>query len=703
MELCQIMSILRKYPLAGSAALAMAVAAALSACGGGSTSSDTGASTPSTPVAATPVTKSVPVKVIDGAIKNALVCLDKNTNGACDEGEPSARTDAGGNATLSVPEADAGKFPMLALVGTDAVDADFGQVTTAFSMTAPADKPALVSPLTTLVQVRAQSAGVSSTEAEAFLKAQSGLSASLFADYTTAPASDTAAGDAKVLARLIVLSSQAQTSSALGAIGQKDASGATITKADIEKTVAGGLIDNLAILGAAAVDPAVRNAGDASAAYKVVVDDLVASKPVTKEAVIAKLGIERLAAAEAAAAPTASPPAPSASLRMLVFKDINNYYARFFAATAADNTPDANGLVRNYETRAEGVNGVDREWGFGSTYERRGDLHWNGANWVDCPIGFRNTGTVRDAAGNSTYNYCDGVERGTSRQASVDIAGRTLTSVVNDIRAFPGENSGWNYSVFGPTNLSLLGSATFPTGSKLLYVTNNPTSTAPSYDVQSSNMVALISAAVAAGGDARTGSGASPACVSITPTTPLSSYTSPATTLDALIAANRGTPCLVNAGTDGNGSSGARNEWWSNSTIGMGTLVSYFPSLPAGTGNYYSKNASLRYAFNGTGANGVTYYLCQIRTSGSFRNCDSIGSGSYSISTVGDARVMSFTNLPALAGKLNYNPILVERGGKVYGGYVSKPVSSDGVRLNLPAANALIKQLIPEDEGIVPR
>ncbi len=63
----------------------------------------------------------MPVKVIDGAIKNARVCLEKNTNGACDEGEPVARTDAGGNATLSVPEADAGKFPMLALVGTDAL------------------------------------------------------------------------------------------------------------------------------------------------------------------------------------------------------------------------------------------------------------------------------------------------------------------------------------------------------------------------------------------------------------------------------------------------------------------------------------------------------------------------------------------------------------------------------------------------------
>jgi hypothetical protein len=168
-----------------------------------------------------------------------------------------------------------------------------------------------------------------------------------------------------------------------------------------------------------------------------------------------------------------------------------------------------------------------------------------------------------------------------------------------------------------------------------------------------------------------------------------------------MTAANRGTPCLSGPSTDGNGNSGTRNDWWTNSTLSVGTLAGYYASLPAGTANYYTRDAHLRVAF--TGANAVTYYLCQVRTGGSTRNCDSIGSGSYSVSTLGDARVMSFTNPPALAGKLTYNRILVERAGKVYYGSVSKPVSSDGVRLNLPAANALIKQLIPEDEGIVPR
>ena len=125
--------------------------------------------------------------------------------------------------------------------------------------------------------------------------------------------------------------------------------------------------------------------------------------------------------------------------------------------------------------------------------------------------------------------------------------------------------------------------------------------------------------------------------------------------------------------------------------MSVGTLAGYYASLPAGTGNYYTKDAGLRFAF--TGANAVTYYLCQVRTSGSTRNCNSIGTGSYVITQLGDARVMSFTNAPSLAGKLSYNRILVERGGKVYYGYINKPATFETVRMNLEAANALLTKL----------
>jgi hypothetical protein len=54
----------------------------LSACGGGSFSSDIPAST-----LVTSVSESVQMKVIDGAIKSASVCRDKNANSAYDQVE----------------------------------------------------------------------------------------------------------------------------------------------------------------------------------------------------------------------------------------------------------------------------------------------------------------------------------------------------------------------------------------------------------------------------------------------------------------------------------------------------------------------------------------------------------------------------------------------------------------------------------------
>lgn len=167
-------------------------------------------------------------RVIDGPIRNALVCLDANANGACDAGEPAARSNAAGDAVLEVPTADVGKYVVLAVVGTEAVDADSGPVTVPFTMKAPADSAAVVSPLTTLVQAHAATPGSSTTQAETFVKAQTGLSGSLLADCT-------AASDA-------------------GVVGQRDLSGAAITETDVRSAIAAGLLNVLPALGAAATD-----------------------------------------------------------------------------------------------------------------------------------------------------------------------------------------------------------------------------------------------------------------------------------------------------------------------------------------------------------------------------------------------------------------------------------------------------------------
>jgi len=125
----------------------------------------------------------------------------------------------------------------------------------------------------------------------------------------------------------------------------------------------------------------------------------------------------------------------------------------------------------------------------------------------------------------------------------------------------------------------------------------------------------------------------------------------------------------------------------------MGTLG----TAPVGSGpapGFYTSNTRFRVAFKGTGTNPTTYYACKQRfNNGSARNCVPIGTGSYAIATLGDARVMTFSNLPAQMAPLTSTRVFVERGGAIYHGFQSKLGTFNNARLNTVAGNALLTQL----------
>ena len=119
----------------------------LSACGGGGGGGGGGG---------TPTAKTTPttITVIDGYIKGAVVCVDKNKNGSCDSGETKGETGPNGKVTLDIPLEDVGKYPIVAYIPADAIDLDnpSAPVGKAYTMAAPADQSAIVSPLSTLVK-----------------------------------------------------------------------------------------------------------------------------------------------------------------------------------------------------------------------------------------------------------------------------------------------------------------------------------------------------------------------------------------------------------------------------------------------------------------------------------------------------------------------------------------------------------------------
>lgn len=673
---------LDKFGTAVSGAALLIVAG----CGGGSDS------TPVIPVA---TTTNVSTTVIDGALQNAIVCVDKNTNGVCDADETQGTTDPSGNVTLVVPNADVGKFPLLVMaVPNTTVDAVNGPVLTAYTLSAPAAQTGVVSPLTTMVQQAIASTGVSLAEAIKSVQDATGLTVSPLADFTKPDGSANAA----TLARLLVVTTQQQSTALASLLGTKLPDGVTvITQADLDKAIQQTLLAQLPTLVAALSDPAVLDPSTKEAALTAAAATLVSNSGLTPAVVANTVAVNNQAALG-----TPVPPAtPSAFIQLasMSFTDAANYNFRLFTGTLAQNTPDANNKARYVDRHQRSAAGNVAKWGAGNDPWRNADVNWNGSAWVNCPLNFENTSSVRDAQGNSSYSYCDNRETGRSNRAAFDIAGKTLASVYADIRAA------------GYTNLSIadpaaLGSATFPTGSSVFYYTNAPLTEAIAYypggansPAGTSNLVSQYSVAVSAGGDASTqapGTGCN--------STESNTNGTSSTTLESMIAAKTGTPCVYGQGSLTSGgvtyTSDVPNEWWGNSTLSLGT-VGTAPLSPA-TG-YYTGNTLIRAAFTGTGTNAVTYFTCKQRSlNGSPRNCTAVGTGAYTITTLGDARVMTFSNLPGQAAPLTYTRVLVERGGFTYLGYQSKPLVNKVARLNTVATTALLTQLgvTPEDPAV---
>jgi hypothetical protein len=409
------------------------------------------------------------VTVIDGPIQKAQVCLDTNNSGACDTGEPTAETDASGKANLVVDSTLVGKYPVIAVVGTNAIDMDrpTEAITTPFTMKAPADKTAVVTPLTTLVQEQISATGVTSTEAEKQVKQQTGINVSLFEDFTKGTTDDHKA--AATLARMVVVTTQQQAEAVKN---DKDSNNVAISKADLDKAVQQAL-----------QDATVTAAADAKAKEVVAADGIQTGGAAT--AVAISKGTTEAEGTRVAKA--------GISLVNLSLTNAHNFFARFHTASLKQDTPDADGKVRYVSRRFSGAGNAAQNavavWSNGSEPRRQADLHWNGAKWANCDINFENITTVRDAKGRSSYNYCDSSEIGTSVRANVDVSGKSMIDVYKGIRAAGYTNLSIGADTAAAT--TLLGSAVFPANSQVQYVTSTVSEEAIGYYPGTDNAVKL--------------------------------------------------------------------------------------------------------------------------------------------------------------------------------------------------------------------
>lgn len=644
--------------------LCAATMLAFSGCGG-----DGGGTSPP------PAMKSLATTVLDGAIQNARVCLDVDLDGLCGADEPSSRTDVSGQATLEVAAADIGAYPLVAMVGDDAVDADTGPVTTPYVMMAPKDRTGVVSPLTTLVQTTVAGTGIS-TEDAALVLAGSGLPGDPFMNYAN-PA-DPAAHQAAAVAFALAEFQRQQLDAMAGMVGEADPSGAPIVQADLYQVAAAYALQNLAPVVAAALGALQDSGGEMNPAAIGAIGPAVAS--VASAPTLQGVGGTLMAMRSDAVDTDNRPGAANAALDQLDYTDPDNWFYFALTQTTAQATPDGEGNTRFQFARARSTDGSVVRWtqtNFGP--ERDGDLHWSDKAWTDCSAGGVIGPRTETPDGGNVFDAssCDGQTINAGKRAYLDVSGRLINEILPLVRAVRAQA---DFVASVPA-----ADARFPDGSLLQFSQDTAVATAPTY-IPSDGPVRVYPAGVAAGGDARVNPGV--ACNAAALPDPTA-----ASGLDALVATMKGTPCLFDrtSGPD----SGTRNEWWSNSTLSWAQLGSQ--PLSDSADNYYTSNIIYRVAF-GSGSQ-ARFFSCQQRArDGSVRNCDQVGTGTYAITTLGDARVMQFAGVPvAWRAGLGWDRVFVERGGRVYYGYKNQLGVRETRRLNLPATNALFDALgIPQ-------
>ena len=143
----------------------------LTACGGGGGGSGGGSAT----------TGSLSGTVIDGYIEGAKVCLDVNSNGACDTGEPTATTDSSGKYKLDTGSINTSGLTVIAEIPDTAKDSDDNGLTllaagkSAYTMAAPATESSVVTPITTLIVGKVKTDNLSAATAKERVLEELGL------------------------------------------------------------------------------------------------------------------------------------------------------------------------------------------------------------------------------------------------------------------------------------------------------------------------------------------------------------------------------------------------------------------------------------------------------------------------------------------------------------------------------------------------
>lgn len=115
--------------------------------------------------------------VIDGYLRDAKICVDRDSSATCDSGEPYTLSQTNGKYTLPISESDRNTYPLVAegTTGTfdEGTNAYLGKPLTLMS---PAGMQGIITPITTMVQTEIKYYGKTLDEAKSSVAAALGIS-----------------------------------------------------------------------------------------------------------------------------------------------------------------------------------------------------------------------------------------------------------------------------------------------------------------------------------------------------------------------------------------------------------------------------------------------------------------------------------------------------------------------------------------------
>ena len=334
---------------------------------------------------------------------------------------------------------------------------------------------------------------------------------------------------------------------------------------------------------------------------------------------------------------------PFSLLRNFSFTDLNNHSLRLFDG---DNSLlDGNGYFMANELRQTVAGGVLQPLA-------RNRLYWTGTEWYACPDdGLAIITANSKAPFNSTYckTYLD--DRFSSTELT--LAGRLMSDVVNDIRAYGSTDFGIAYNGWGPTPSAhpQLANTRFPAGAALEY----------RGQMRRATPIALAT-------DAASQVRVAPADASV----PFNTWPH-AASLDEVIAKYPGD--LI--GSNLNGST---------------AIFVHGYNLAAAPSALYTNRIEIRVAFDASGQKARFFQNNRLVSNGFTSNYVKLLDTPYTIDTLNGVRVLSFAAMPdGFEASYHFQRLFAERAGSVWYGFKdSVPATPQwSIRLNGAAHAAL--------------